>query len=94
MMTAARCLGVYIPIAILIDLAFWAFVVQGPVTVALFIVAYTVPISVVGTSLILLPAFSHGHCEPQRKQVLVFTALGLVFLMALLVFLARGFSEL
>ena len=44
--------------------------------------------SAVATSLILLPAFRQGHFEPVRKQILVFTVVGVVFQIGFSAFIA------
>ena len=72
-----RCLAVYVPAA---SLLMYALFFRTPIDFALAVMLVTVSLSALLTSLIVLPFFRSGHCEPLRKQQVVFTAVGFAVL--------------
>ncbi len=84
MKTLATCSSPYLTIASVIVLLIWLVKVRAPLLDLAIVLPTLVLPPAVAASILLGPAFSHGHFEPLRRQQTVFTLTALLFLFALI----------
>ena len=94
MKIAAKCIALYAPVSGTLVLAWWRLMIRGPIADAPYIVLWMVSLSTAAVSVILIPTFINGYFEPLRKQRVVFTGVGLVFLIGLMLHATIALSEL